>query len=92
MHASTRTIFGMANTNSELIGTIKDSWNALSSDQRTLVGILGAVDAVGKAVALWDMARTDERNLRGPKWLWTPVIGAVNTFGWLAYFTVGKKR
>lgn len=82
----------MENTTNDLIGTIKDAWNGLSSDQRTIVGILGAIDAVGKAVALWDLARTDGRKLRGPKLLWTPVIGAVNTFGWLAYFVVGKKR
>lgn len=82
----------MDNTTNDLIGTIKDAWNGLSSDQRTIVGILGAIDAVGKAVALWDLARTDNRKLRGPKLLWTPVIGAVNTFGWLAYFVVGKKR
>lgn len=82
----------MDNTTNDLIGTIKDAWNGLSSDQRTIVGILGAIDAVGKAVALWDLARTDGRKLRGPKLLWTPVIGAVNTFGWLAYFVVGKKR
>lgn len=82
----------MDNTTNDLIGTIKDAWNGLSSDQRTIVGILGAIDAVGKAVALWDLARTDGRKLRGPKLLWTPVIGAVNTFGWLVYFVVGKKR
>lgn len=82
----------MDNTTNDLIGTIKDAWNGLSSDQRTIVGILGAIDAVGKAVALWDLARTDNRKLRGPKLLWTPVIGAVNTLGWLAYFVVGKKR
>lgn len=82
----------MAKSSNELLGTLKDTWNALSADQRTFVGVLAAVDAVGKAVALWDMARTDDRKLRGPKWLWTPVIGAVNTFGWLAYFTVGKRR
>ena len=82
----------MDNTTNDLIGTIKDAWNGLSSDQRTIVGILGSIDAVGKAVALWDLARTDNRKLRGPKLLWTPVIGAVNTFGWLAYFVVGKKR
>lgn len=85
-------ILSMDNTSSELIGTLKDSWNALSSDQRTIVGVLAAIDLAGKSIALWDMARTDDRKLRGPKWLWTPVIGAVNTLGWVAYFTVGRKR
>lgn len=92
MHAYAGTIFSMANSNSDLIGSLKDSWNALSSDQRTIVGVLGALDGVGKAVALWDLSRTDSRKLRGSKLLWTPIIGAVNTFGWLAYFTIGKKH
>lgn len=82
----------MANTNLDLVGSLKDSWNALSSDQRTVVGVLGAIDTAAKAFALWDLARTDSKKLRGPKMMWTPIIGAVNTFGWLAYFVIGKKR
>jgi len=82
----------MANTDLDLLGSLKDAWNAMSSDQRTAVGMLGALDTAGKAIALWDLARTDSKKLRGPKLIWTPIIGAVNTFGWLAYFTVGKKR
>lgn len=92
MHLFARTIFGMANITRELAGSVKDSWDALSADQRTIVGVLATIDLAGKSIALWDMARTDDRKLRGPKWLWTPVIGAVNTLGWVAYFTVGKKR
>ncbi|WP_353959756.1 hypothetical protein [Corynebacterium gottingense] len=30
--------------------------------------------------------------MRGPKWLWTPIIGAVNTLGWVGYFLIGKNR
>lgn len=72
--------------------TFQGAWNGLSSDQKTLAGALATIDTAGKALALRDLARTDSRHIRGPKWLWTPIIGAVNTLGWAAWFAVGKKR
>lgn len=78
--------------NNEIIDTIRDAWNGLSSDQKTLAGVLATIDTAGKAFALRDLARTNSKRVRGPKWLWTPVIGAVNTLGWVAWFAVGKKR
>ena len=54
--------------------------------------MLATIDTAGKAFALRDLARTNSKRVRGPKWLWTPVIGAVNTLGWVAWFAVGKKR
>ena len=78
--------------NNDIIDTIKDAWNGLSSDQKTIAGVLATIDTAGKAFALRDLARTNSKRVRGPKWLWTPVIGAVNTLGWVAYFAVGKKR
>ena len=78
--------------NNEIIDTIRDAWNGLSSDQKTLAGVLATIDTAGKAFALRDFARTNSKRVRGPKWLWTPVIGAVNTLGWVAWFAVGKKR
>ena len=76
----------------EFIDTIKDAWNSLSSDQKTIAGVLATIDTAGKAFALRDLARTNSKRIRGPKWLWTPIIGAVNTFGWVGYFIIGKKR
>lgn len=78
--------------NNEFIDTIKDAWNSLSSDQKTIAGVLATIDTAGKAFALRDLARTNSKRIRGPKWLWTPIIGAVNTFGWVGYFIIGKKR
>ena len=78
--------------NKEIIDTIRDAWNGLSSDQKTIAGVLATIDTAGKAFALRDLARTNSKRVRGPKWLWTPVIGAVNTLGWVAWFAVGKKR
>ena len=78
--------------NNEIIDTIRDAWNGLSSDQKTIAGVLATIDTAGKAFALRDLARTNSRRIRGPKWVWTPVIGAVNTLGWVGYFVIGKKR
>ena len=78
--------------NNDIIDTIRDAWNGLSSDQKTIAGVLATIDTAGKAFALRDLARTNSKRVRGPKWLWTPVIGAVNTLGWVAWFAVGKKR
>lgn len=78
--------------NNEFIDTIKDAWNSLSSDQKTIAGVLATIDTAGKAFALRDLARTNSKRIRGPKWLWTPIIGAVNTVGWVGYFIIGKKR
>ena len=79
-------------SNDTILDTLRDGWNAMSREQRKIVGILAGIDTVGKSAALWDLARADARSLRGPKWLWGVTIPAVNTLGWLAYFTVGKKR
>ncbi|MCP1387090.1 PLDc N-terminal domain-containing protein [Corynebacterium sp. TA-R-1] len=73
------------------LDTLRDGWNAMSGEQRTIAGILVGIDTLGKGAALWDLARADDRSLRGPKWLWGVAIPAVNTLGWLAYFTVGRK-
>lgn len=77
--------------NNENLKFLRDAWNSMSTDQKTIVGVLTALDTVGKALALRDLAKTEDRQLLGPKWLWTPIIGVVNTFGWVAYFLIGKK-
>ena len=78
--------------NNDLITMFRDAWNAMSSDQKTIVGMLAAIDALGKALALRNLARAKDGKVRGPKWLWAPIIGAVNTLGWAAYFLIGRKR
>ena len=74
------------------IDSVLEAWKSLSKKEKTAAGIFGAIDTAAKGIALWDLARTDSSNLRGPKWFWTTFIGAVNTVGWASYFTVGKKR
>lgn len=79
-------------SNDSFLDTLRDGWNAMSSDQRKFVGIIAGIDTVGKSAALWDLSRADAGSIRGPKWLWGVMIPAINTLGWLAYFAVGKKR
>lgn len=74
------------------IDSVFEAWKSLSKKEKTAAGIIGAIDTAAKGIALWDLARTDSNNLRGPKWFWTTFIGAANTIGWASYFTVGKKR
>ena len=74
------------------IDALKDAWNSLSKEEKTVAGVFGALDTALKGYALWDLAQTDAHRLRGPKSFWTPFIGGVNTICWAAYFTVGKKR
>ena len=74
------------------IDSVLEAWKSLSKEEKTIAGIFGAIDTVAKGIALWVLARTDSKNLRGPKWFWTTFIGAVNTVGWASYFLVGKKR
>lgn len=74
------------------IDSVLEAWKSLSKEEKTVAGILGAVDTAAKGIALWDLARTDAERLRGPKWFWTAFIGVANTIGWASYFTIGKKR
>ena len=47
--------------NNDIIDTIKDAWNGLSSDQKTIAGVLATIDTAGKAFALRDLARTNSK-------------------------------
>lgn len=82
----------MAQKNSNIREHLSDSWKELSPGGRAAVGALGAIDALGKSLALASLARTPKEKVRGPKLVWTPVIAGVNTFGWIAWFAVGKKH
>lgn len=74
------------------IDSVLEAWKSLTKKEKTVAGIFGAIDTAAKGIALWDLARTNSNQLRGPKWFWTTFIGAANTIGWASYFTVGKKR
>lgn len=76
----------------QLLNSLKDTWNSLSPEERSIAGALALVDMAGKTVALWDLSRQDPSKVRGAKWAWAPAIGGINTLGWIAWFAFGKKR
>ncbi|GAA4907930.1 hypothetical protein GCM10025789_29310 [Tessaracoccus lubricantis] len=60
---------------------------------RALTVVGGAADVVLRAAALIDLAKRDDDELNGPKVVWMPALGAVNSMGLLplAYFRWGRK-
>lgn len=66
-------------------------WAKLSSRQRTLLLAAAAAELSLKVAALVDMSHRPASEIRGPKFAWRAAM-VVNTFGPLAYFTIGRKR
>ncbi|GAA1168925.1 hypothetical protein CGLAUT_06445 [Corynebacterium glaucum] len=75
-----------------LIKTSREGWNSLSRRQRQVLGAFLLIDGVAKTLALTDLARAKKRKVRGPKWVWAPLITFVDVVGWASYFAAGKKR
>ena len=38
------------------IDSLKDAWNSLSKEEKTVAGIFGALDTALKGYALWDLS------------------------------------
>jgi hypothetical protein len=69
----------------------KKKWSELSSRNRRLITIAGAVEVVLLALALWDIKRRPAEQINGPKWMWR-ALAFVNFFGPVAYFAFGRRR
>ncbi|MCQ4609171.1 MULTISPECIES: PLD nuclease N-terminal domain-containing protein [Corynebacterium] len=74
-----------------LLLDVRNSWSGMSAQERRLIASLASIDLLGKITALVHLARTDNRKIRGSKWVWGPAVGGVNMFGWIAYFLFGRK-
>ncbi|MDR2998170.1 MAG: PLDc N-terminal domain-containing protein [Microbacterium sp.] len=61
-----------------------------SAGGKVLLTILGIVQVAFAALAFWDLAARDARQVRGPKPAWIPVI-LVNWIGPASYFAFGVK-
>nr|WP_245625213.1 PLD nuclease N-terminal domain-containing protein [Paenibacillus stellifer] len=48
-----------------------------------------ALQGLLAVIGLISLARA--RSVRGPKWLWVPIILLGNLLGSIAYFTIGRK-
>lgn len=72
----------------------KQRWNDLSERTRKLIIVIAVAESILKAVALIDIKRRPASQIRGPKWLWAPVVAVVNSVGIvpITYFIFGRRR
>jgi hypothetical protein len=68
-------------------------WSDLSERTRTLIIVTAAAETMLKAAALIDIKRRPASQIRGPKWLWAPVVAIVNSAGLvpISYFVFGRR-
>jgi hypothetical protein len=68
-------------------------WSDLSEGTRRLIIVTAVAESILKGVALLDIKRRPANQIRGPKWLWVPVIVLVNAAGAvpISYFLFGRR-
>ena len=69
-------------------------WSEMSTRSRRLIIAAATVEGILKTAAVVDIVRRPATEIRGSKWIWAPVVVAVNSFGLvpLAYFTFGRRK
>jgi hypothetical protein len=69
-------------------------WSDLSGRTRTLIITVAVADGILKAAALIDIKRRPASQIRGPKWVWAPVVAVVNSAGVvpISYFVFGRRQ
>ena len=68
-------------------------WSDLSPGTRRLIIVTAVAESIIKGAALIDIKRRPASQIRGPKWLWVPVIAVVNSAGVvpISYFLFGRR-
>jgi len=68
-------------------------WSDLSPGTRRLIIVTAVAESIIKGAALIDIKRRPANQIRGPKWLWVPVIAVVNSAGVvpISYFLFGRR-
>ena len=68
-------------------------WSDLSPGTRRLIIVTAVAESIIKVAALFDIKRRPANQIRGPKWLWVPVIAVVNSAGVvpISYFLFGRR-
>jgi hypothetical protein len=68
-------------------------WSDLSPRTRRVIIVVAAAETGLKAAALADIRRRPASQIKGPKWLWIPVVALVNSAGLvpLSYFAFGRR-
>jgi hypothetical protein len=71
----------------------QQGWNDLSAGTRKLIIVVAVAESILKGAALIDLKRRPASQVRGPKWLWAPVIAVVNSAGVvpISYFAFGRR-
>ena len=69
-------------------------WSDLSEGTRRLIIVTAVAESILKGAALIDIKRRPADQIRGPKWLWVPVVAVVNSLGIvpISYFLFGRRR
>jgi hypothetical protein len=69
-------------------------WSDLSERTRKLIIVAALAETSLKAAALVDIKRRPASQIRGPKWLWAPVVTVVNSVGLvpISYFVFGRRK
>ena len=69
-------------------------WSDLSERTRKLIIVIAVAESILKGAALIDLKRRPSNLVRGPKWLWAPVIAVVNSAGVvpISYFVFGRRH
>ena len=69
----------------------KKRWAELSTPQRVMV-VLGGALQISLAIAAWiDLAKRKPEQVKGPKVRWAGIIG-INFVGPILYFALGRRR
>jgi hypothetical protein len=68
-------------------------WSDLSERTRQLIIVTAVAESMLKAAALIDIKRRPASQIRGPKWLWAPVVAIINSAGLvpITYFVFGRR-
>ncbi|MFF1830234.1 PLDc N-terminal domain-containing protein [Paenarthrobacter sp. NPDC058040] len=69
----------------------KKTWRDMSTGQRVMVMISGAVNLALLIAAQRSLARTPEEQIRGNKVVWR-AASFINFFGPVSYFLFGRRR
>lgn len=71
----------------------KRTWSDLDQNTRKLIITVAVAEGVLKVAALIDIKRRPAGQIRGPKWLWAPVVAVVNSAGVvpISYFAFGRR-
>jgi hypothetical protein len=68
----------------------KKRWKDLTRSQQVSVAVMGMIQLLLLAAALWDIRQRPAEKINGNKKLWTAAV-FINFFGPIAYFLFGKK-